>query len=102
MDKDLAEAYIGKQLLIGITYLAHDDTFLEQKQFHGRIVRINESEGIVIELADSDKEFKLPPMLDSLREAPEGEYRLRETGEVVVNPDLLTTWTLHKPPSEAA
>lgn len=95
MDKALADSYIGKHLLIGITYLDHDETLLEQKQFHGIIVRINEQEGIVIKLNDSDEEYKLPPDINSLKEAPEGEYRMRATGEVVVNPDLLTTWTIN-------
>jgi len=97
MDTELAASYLGKHLLIGMTYLDHDGKFIEQKQFHGQIVRINEHEGIVIQLHNSDAEFKLPPDINSLKAAPPGEYRLRETGEVVVNPDFLTTWTLTKP-----
>ena len=93
--------YIGKHLLIGFTYLEHDGTLIEQKQFHGVIVRINESEGIVIKLRDSELEFKLPPDLNSLQPAPKGEYRLRATGEVVTDPDFLTTWTLNKPMPES-
>jgi hypothetical protein len=97
MDDALAASYIGKHLLIGMTYLDHKQELIEQKQFHGEIIRINDHEGIVIRLHGSDKEFKLPPDTASLKAAPPGEYRLRATGEVVVNPDLLTTWTLTKP-----
>jgi len=97
MDQDLAASYIGKHLLIGITYLDHDGNFIEQKQFHGNIVRINEPEGIIIKLHGSGQEYKLPPDLNALHEAPKGEYRLRSTGEIVVDPDLLTIWTLNKP-----
>ena len=100
MDQELVASYIGKHLLVGITYLDHEDNFIEQKQFHGHIVRINEPEGIVIKLHDSDQEYKLPPDLNALQEAPKGEYRLRATGEIVVDPDLLTTWTLNKPKPE--
>jgi hypothetical protein len=100
MDQELATSYIGKHLLVGITYLNHDDSFIEQKQFHGNIVRINEHEGIVLQLHDSDQEYKLPPDLNALQAAPKGEYRLRSTGEIVVDPDLLTTWTLNKPKPE--
>src|SRR2546423_9518011 len=96
-DQELAASYIGKHLLVGMTYLDHNEQLLEQKQFHGDIVRINEHEGIVILLRDSGEEYKLPPDIDSLKPAPAGEYRLRATGEVVVNPDLVTTWTLTKP-----
>ncbi len=96
MDQVLAASYIGKHLLIGMTYLDHNEQPLEQRQFHGEIIRINEHEGIVVRLHDSEEEFKLPADIDSLKPAPEGEYRLRATGETVVNPDLLTTWTLTK------
>ena len=100
MDQELAASFIGKHLLIGITYLDHDDSLIGREQFHGHIVRINEHEGIVVKLNGSGGEYKLPPDLNSLRQAPEGEYRLRSTGEVIVNPDLLTSWTINKPKPE--
>lgn len=100
MDQALAASYIGKHLLVGVTYLDHNEQLLEQKQFHGDIVRINDHEGIVIKLRGSGDEFKLPPDINSLKPAPEGDYRLRATGEVVVNPDLMTTWTRTKPKPE--
>jgi hypothetical protein len=31
--------------------------------------------------------------------APPGEYRLKSTGEIVVDPDLLSTWTIRRPGS---
>lgn len=85
------ECYIGKHLLVGITYLEYDGTFIEQKQAHAIIVKINESEGIVIKLHDSGLEYKLPPDLNSLNPAPKGEYRLHPTNEIVTDPDYLTT-----------
>src|SRR5690349_13837487 len=97
MDTSLAASYVGKHLLIGMTYLDHNYQFIEQKQFHRTIVRINEHEGIVIKLHNSEDEFKLPPDIKSLQTAAPGEYRLRATGEIVVDPDLVTTWTLNKP-----
>jgi hypothetical protein len=100
MDQALANSYIGKHLLVGVTYLDHDEQLLKKEQFHGNIVRINENEGIVMRLHDSEHEFKLPPHLDSLKAAASGEYRLRATGEVVVNPDLVATWTVVSPKPE--
>jgi len=96
MDQELANTYIGKHLLIGVTYLDHEDNFIEQKQFHGNIVRINDKEGIVLRVHESNEEFKLPPDLKTLQKAPKGEYRLQATNEIVVDPDFLTTWTLNK------
>ena len=59
MDQALAASFIGKHLLIGITYLDHDGTLIEQRQFHADIVRINEGEGIVIMLRGSGGEYTL-------------------------------------------
>jgi len=39
----------------------------------------------------------LPPDLSSTQVAALGEYRLRSTGEIVVNPDYLTTWNINRP-----
>ena len=100
MDQELAASFVGMHLLIGITYLDHDGNLIELKQFHGNIVRINEQEGIVVQLNDSAEEYNLPPDLNSLQPAPKAKYRLRSTGEIVVDPDLLTTWTITMPKPE--
>jgi hypothetical protein len=98
-DEELAASFVGKHLLIGLTYLDHLGEVVEQKQLHGEITRITPHEGVIISLAPSGDEFRLPPDLRSLQVAPPGEYRLRSTGEVVVNLDLLTQWTINKPAS---
>jgi hypothetical protein len=56
--------------------------------------------GIAVELSDSGDVFWLPPEPSALNHAPPGEYRFRSTGEVVVDPDLMTTWTVTAPPGE--
>ena len=45
-------------------------------------------------------DFTLPPDLSSTKRARQGEYKLRSTGEVVVNPDFLATWNLNKAKEE--
>lgn len=97
MDKNIIARLLNKTLLIGLTYLADKEELIEQKQYYGTIVRINEQEGIVIKLATSGQEFKLPPDFRSIQEAKPGEYKLRSTGEVILNPDYLTTWTITMP-----
>jgi hypothetical protein len=86
---------IGKHLLIGITRLDREGNVVEQIQTHGRIVMVNDRR-IVIEKADGSGEFGIPADLANLQKAPPGEYRLRSTGEIVVNPDLTSTWTVHE------
>jgi hypothetical protein len=83
---------------VGLTYLDHRGEFLEQRQLHGEIVSANR-DGVVIALAGkrAGEQWTMPPALESIRRAPAGEYRLRETGEVVIDPDLMSTWTISKP-----
>jgi hypothetical protein len=92
LDLTNSSHYIGKTVLVGVTYQDAESHDLEKKQFFGTICRINQKEGIVLTLSNTGKEFSLPPALDALKEARPGEYRLRSTGEIIVDPDYLTTW----------
>ncbi len=85
---------IGKVLLVGITYYTHDDVYIEQKQFYGTVTEANET---IVRIKQKDgTDFTLPPDLSSTKRARKGEYKLRSTGEVVVDPDFLATWNLNK------
>ncbi len=86
---------IGKTILIGLTYYTADNEFIEQKQYWGTVTESNQK-GILVKLNDGEI-FGLPPDLSSTKIAPPGEYRLRFTGEVVVDPDYLTTWNINRP-----
>ena len=97
-DEEFAAKIIGKKVLVGLTYLDQEGNLIEQQQFCGEVIRANFSEGILFRRLDSGKEFKLPPDLRGFTEAAAGEYRLRTTGEVVVDPDYTVTWTINKPP----
>ena len=83
--------------MIGLTYLNPDDTVLKQVQPHGKVIQADDQKGIVIERADTGETFALPPGWDSIQKAPPGEYKLRSTGEVVKDPDYLTSWTINPP-----
>jgi hypothetical protein len=89
------DQYLGKHLLVGITYLDHKEKVIEKRQFHGKITRITER-GIFVMQANGE-EFSLPPDIRSLKPAKPGTYRLRSTGEVVENPDFISTWTRKEP-----
>jgi hypothetical protein len=45
--------------------------------------------------ADNGEIFTLPPAPEAYEPAPPGEYRLKTTGEVVVNPDFTCVMTVH-------
>lgn len=55
-----------------------------------------DKQGIVIKQCSGEL-LPLPPDLSSTEKAAPGEYTLRATGEVVVDPDYLATWSLYKP-----
>jgi hypothetical protein len=97
-DLNAARAMIGKRLLIGLTVRAHDESLIERQQMHGRIFAVDHR-GIGVQLtgARDGETYWLPPDMRSFQIAPKGEYRLRETGEVVRDPDLMTTWIVTKP-----
>lgn len=93
--EDEARVFIGKHVLVGITRCNEEGTAVSQEQFHGVIDRISLEEGIVIKLKDSEEERTLPPDVSRMQRAAAGEYRLRSTGEVVKDPDYITTWTIY-------
>lgn len=83
----------GKTILIGLTYYTHDEVLVEQQQHFGTVMEANQRH-ILVRLKN-DEILSLPPDLRSTYPAPAGEYRLRSTGEVIKNPDFLTTWNIN-------
>jgi hypothetical protein len=57
---------------------------------------------IEVRRADNGDIFTLPPAPEAYAPAPPGEYRLKTTGEVVVDPDFTCTYEVHpaQDPSE--
>ena len=84
---------LGKVILIGVTYTDKDDNVLSRKQWWGVVEDASMRGGIRVSLRNSADPCVLPPDLGAIRRAAPGEYRLKESGEVVLNPDFLTTWT---------
>jgi hypothetical protein len=97
-DQVLADSYVGKYILIGVTYLDHQGQLLEQIQMHGTIESAS-PDGIAVALGGlrSGESWVMPPALDSISPAGPGVYNLRSTGESVEDPDLLATWSVTKP-----
>lgn len=89
------DEYIGKHLLVSLTYVGSAGAVDHKVQFHGIITRINEAI-IAVLRQDTGEEFTLPADMSALTVAAEGEYRLKPSGDVVVNPDYLAVWTIQK------
>jgi hypothetical protein len=97
-DYDEARAInlVGRSVLIGLTYIDENGEVTNRRQLHGTIVGAHKTKGFEIELAGerSGEIFSLPPDTRAFIDADPGEYQLRSTGEVVVDPDLISTWTI--------
>jgi hypothetical protein len=99
-DQEEADWLVGKYALVGVTWLAADGkTVKAQGQYHGRIVFADKTNGVRIECEGtcSGQPMTLPPDLRAFNPAKPGEYKLRATGEVVTDPDILATWTATEP-----
>lgn len=83
---------LGKVILIGLTYYSIENKPVKQGQYYGTVIDAD-GQGIKVRLNDGTI-FNLPPDLSSTRAAQPGEYHLNSTGEVVVNPDFLATWSI--------
>jgi hypothetical protein len=88
---------IGKTILVGLSFTNSEDDIIERKQFHGKIVNADRHKGISILIDGENEIFKLPPDLSSIEVASPGEYRLRSTGKVIINPDFISTWIIKRP-----
>ncbi len=90
--------YVGKYILVGVTYLDHFGKEVERLQMHG-VVESADTKGICISLSGKrqGESWVMPPTLDAISWASPGIYTLHSTGEEVENPDLLSTWTVTKP-----
>lgn len=98
-DASLAKMLPGKMVLVGLAYFGVDaEEPFEQQQLFGRVISADPRTGILLSLEGqrTGEQFKLPPDTRSFQEVGPGEYRLRSTGEVVINPDFTVTFSIRK------
>jgi hypothetical protein len=98
-DHAFARKLIGKYVLVGVTVQDKRGELRRHEQFHGTVVAADAVQGVCLTLQGSrDGETKwMPPATHVYSPAEKGEYRLKGTGEVVVDPDFTSQWTLTQP-----
>jgi hypothetical protein len=94
------DSIIGKHLLIGLTYMNCNGEATHQTQLHGDVIFAEEGNVITIKRADNGEYYYMPPDLSAIGVAEKGVYTLRSTGEVVTDPDLLSSWIIESPREE--
>jgi hypothetical protein len=89
---DRARSLLGKRVLVGITSIAPSGAVIEQFQIVGTVEAYDPTSVIRLSLSNGEN-YDLPPDLRPFEEAQPGEYRLRSTGELVIDPDFICNWT---------
>jgi hypothetical protein len=92
-----ADKLKGATVLVGLTF--NEGTKKRLEQFYGTVMAADPNEGITLRLegSRSGEFYTLPPDLRAFFPAKPGSYRLRETGEVVIDPDYTSTWDFTPP-----
>jgi hypothetical protein len=98
-DEGAAQALVGKTVIIGLTYVDAEGAVDRREQLHGQIVSADSEKGFAVELRGkrAGETYWMPPQPDNVHPAPPGTYRLRSTGEEIVDPDLVSNWIISKP-----
>lgn len=98
-DEEFAKELIGAIVLVGITYTDPQGETESQAQYFGMVASAHRDEGIAVECHGhfAGETCVLPPQTEAFTKAKPGVYRLRSTGEEVVDPDYVTSWTMQRP-----
>ena len=104
-EDDRGAALVGRTVLLGLTFATADGEVVEQVQRHGVIQHADRERGIGIRLIGPGQPwdgelYTVPPDLRPFTEAAPGAYRLRSTGETIVDPDYTSTWEIRSPSPE--
>jgi hypothetical protein len=92
--EELQTFFKGKVFLIGLTFVDQEENLIEQYQTSGIVDELS-NEGFLKFKRNDNSLFQVPYDKETIEEAVEGEYREKSTGNIIVNPDFITTWTVH-------
>jgi hypothetical protein len=98
LDSAATDIYVGKYILVGVTYVDAAGQVENSVQMHG-VIESASQEGITITLKGErqGQSWTMPADLSAISPAQPGRYELPETGEIVENPDFICTWMVQKP-----
>jgi hypothetical protein len=95
-DADFADDLVGCTLLVGLTYVDHDDHPVRRQQLHGTVVPVDRHSGIVIR-QDTGEDATIAPVLDAIEPAQPGIYQLADEDVAVEDPDFTALLTVRAP-----
>ncbi len=86
---------IGKNILVGLTYVDKNNEVTDKLQLHGKIVSTSEST-LTFERSDNGHEFSIPFDGDLEETDPEFIYTLKSTGEDVTGVNYISSLNIHQ------
>ncbi len=92
--------FVGKRILVGLTYLNANGDVQEQVQLHGLISSVGENT-LTFEKADGSGQFAIPFDGQLTAADPEAIYTLRNTGEAVSGVNFVASFTIHSPATDS-
>jgi hypothetical protein len=95
-DAELAADLVGCTLLIGLTYVDHDDRLIRRRQLHGTVVSVDRYSGIVIRQGTGE-DATIAPVLNAIEPAQPGIYQLADEDAAVEDPDFTALLTVRAP-----
>lgn len=95
-DADFAEDLAGCTLLVGLTYVDHDDKLIRRQQIYGTVASADPLSGIAIRQRTGEI-FTIAPVLDAIEPAQPGSYQLADEDMAVENPDFTALLTVRSP-----
>jgi len=97
-DAAAMNTFVGKYMLIAVTYVDGSGQEESSIQMHGTVESVSE-QGITISLKGEreGESWTMPANVNAISPAVPGRYQLPETGEIVENPDFITTWMVQRP-----
>lgn len=96
-DDDFANDLVGCTLLVGLTYVDHDDQLIRRVQAFGTVISADQHAGIVIRQHKNNEPLTIAPVLDAIEPGGPGIYQLADDDEEVEDPDFTALLTVRSP-----
>ena len=97
-DECVAQELLGSIVIVGLTYVDPEGQYQDHIQLYGVVTVADKESGIAIECHGqvwNGQEHWLPASTAAFHKAEPGRYRFCSTGELIVDPHYVTTWTVN-------
>ena len=81
-------------LVVGLTFVDPQGNLLDQFQTAGRVEGFEEDGTVLLRQLDG-RIFRIPSEAGAFQRAEPGSFRIRDSGQVVENPDFMGHWEVN-------